>query len=39
MTHEELVAADPKMQRAIDAMERDFGAIRTGRASTGLVER
>jgi ribosome recycling factor len=27
------------MQRAIDAMERDFGAIRTGRASTGLVER
>ncbi len=39
MTHEELVAADPKMQRAIDAMERDFNAIRTGRASTGLVER
>ncbi len=39
MTHEELVAADPKMQRAIEAMERDFGAIRTGRASTGLVER
>jgi len=39
MTHEELVAAEPKMQRAIDAMERDFNAIRTGRASTGLVER
>jgi ribosome recycling factor len=39
MTHEELVAAEPKMQRAVDAMERDFNAIRTGRASTGLVER
>jgi ribosome recycling factor len=39
MTHEELVAAEPKMKRAVDAMERDFNAIRTGRASTGLVER
>src|SRR5918992_11270 len=30
---------DGRMSRAIDAMERDFGAIRTGRASTALVER
>ena len=27
------------MSRAIEAMERDFAAIRTGRASTALVER
>jgi ribosome recycling factor len=27
------------MQRAVEAMERDFAAIRTGRASTALVER
>lgn len=27
------------MQRGIEAMERDFAAIRTGRASTALVER
>jgi ribosome recycling factor len=39
MTHEALTNADPKMQRAIDAMERDFAGIRTGRASTALVER
>ena len=39
MTHEALAAVEPKMQRAIEAMERDFGAIRTGRASTALVER
>jgi ribosome recycling factor len=31
--------ADHKMARAVDAMERDFGGIRTGRASTALVER
>lgn len=30
---------DARMSRAIDAMERDFAAIRTGRASTALVER
>jgi ribosome recycling factor len=30
---------DTRMSRAIDAMERDFGAIRTGRASSALVER
>jgi ribosome recycling factor len=39
MTHEALNAIEPKMQRAVDAMERDFAGIRTGRASTGLVER
>ena len=39
MTQEPLVAADHKMARAVEAMERDFGAIRTGRASTSLVER
>ncbi len=39
MTHEALTAIDPKMQRAVEAMERDFSGIRTGRASTALVER
>ncbi len=39
MTHESLVAIEPKMQRAVDAMERDFAGIRTGRASTALVDR
>jgi ribosome recycling factor len=39
MTHEALSAAEPKMERAVEAMERDFAAIRTGRASTALVER
>lgn len=31
--------ADTRMVRAIDALERDLGAIRTGRAATALVER
>ena len=39
MTSEAVAAAEPKMQRAVEAMERDFGAIRTGRASTALVDR
>jgi ribosome recycling factor len=39
MTHEALTSIEPKMQRAIDAMERDFTGIRTGRASTAMVER
>ncbi|MEO6578444.1 MAG: ribosome recycling factor [Candidatus Limnocylindria bacterium] len=39
MTHEALIAIEPKMQRAVEAMERDFAGIRTGRASTALVER
>jgi ribosome recycling factor len=39
MTHEALTAIEPKMQRAVDAMEREFAGVRTGRASTALVER
>lgn len=39
MTHEAVLAVEPKMQRAVEAMERDFQGIRTGRASTALVER
>ena len=39
MTHEAISAVEPKMQRAVEAMERDFSGIRTGRASTALVER
>jgi ribosome recycling factor len=39
MTQETIVAADHKMARAVEVMERDFGSIRTGRASTGLLER
>ncbi|HLX35052.1 MAG TPA: ribosome recycling factor [Candidatus Limnocylindrales bacterium] len=36
---EPIDSTDHKMARAVEVMERDFGAIRTGRASTGLVER
>ena len=39
MTHEALRAIEPKMERAVEAMEREFGGIRTGRASGALVER
>jgi ribosome recycling factor len=39
MTSETIAAADQRMGRAVDAMERDFQGIRTGRASTALVER
>lgn len=39
MTSEILAASERKMVRAIEAMERDFQTIRTGRASTSLVER
>ena len=39
MVHEALTEIEPKMQRAVEAMERDFSGIRTGRASTALVER
>jgi ribosome recycling factor len=39
MTHPDVLAAEPKMQRALEAMERDFAGVRTGRASTALVER
>jgi ribosome recycling factor len=39
MSTEILTDADSKMGRAVDAMERDFQGVRTGRASTALVER
>src|SRR5688572_32011138 len=39
MSTEILAEADQKMARAVEAMERDFQGIRTGRASTSLVER
>jgi ribosome recycling factor len=39
MTAEILSGTERKMSRAIEAMERDFQGIRTGRASTSLVER
>ena len=39
MTSEAVAAVEPKMARAVDVMVRDFQAIRTGRASTALVER
>lgn len=39
MTTEILAAAERKMLRAVEAMERDFQGFRTGRASTSLVER
>lgn len=39
MTQEIVAAADHKMARAVEAMERDLVGIRTGRASTSLVER
>lgn len=39
MTHQALAAIEPKMQRALEAMERDFHSIRTGRATSALVER
>ena len=39
MSSEIIADADHKMARAVEAMERDFQGIRTGRASTPLVER
>jgi ribosome recycling factor len=39
MTTEILADAERKMGRAVEAMERDFQTLRTGRASTSLVER
>ncbi len=39
MTSESLAGAERKMVRAVEAMERDFQGMRTGRASTSLVER
>jgi ribosome recycling factor len=39
MTSEILAGAERKMVRAVEAMERDFQGLRTGRASTSLVDR
>ncbi|HEX9549588.1 MAG TPA: ribosome recycling factor [Candidatus Limnocylindrales bacterium] len=39
MSQEIVAGADHKMARAVEAMERDLQGIRTGRASTSLVER
>jgi ribosome recycling factor len=39
MSSETIPDVDHKMGRAVEAMERDFQGIRTGRASTALVER
>ncbi|HET7181683.1 MAG TPA: ribosome recycling factor [Candidatus Limnocylindrales bacterium] len=39
MSNEVITSADQKMARAVEALERDLANIRTGRASTGLVER
>ncbi len=39
MSSDTITSADHKMNRAVEAMERDFQAFRTGRASTALVER
>jgi ribosome recycling factor len=39
MSQEIVAAADQKMARAVEALERDLNGIRTGRASTSLLER
>ena len=39
MSSEIIADADHKMGRALDAMDRDLQGVRTGRASTSLVER
>ena len=39
MSSQVLAQVEPKMARAVEAMERDFTGLRTGRASTALVER
>ena len=39
MSNEIVTTADQRMARAVEAMERDFQGLRTGRASTSLVER
>jgi ribosome recycling factor len=39
MSSEILTEAERKMARAIEVMERDLQGVRTGRASTALVER
>jgi len=39
MSAEVISSIEAKMGRAVDSMERDFQGLRTGRASTSLVER
>jgi ribosome recycling factor len=39
MSSETVTSVEQKMARAVEAMERDFQGVRTGRASTALVER
>jgi len=39
MSSQVLVTIEPKMARAVEVMERDLQGVRTGRASTALVER
>jgi ribosome recycling factor len=39
MSADVVASADHKMARAVEVMARDFQGIRTGRASTALVER
>ena len=39
MSHEIITSTDHKMARAVEVLERDLQSIRTGRASTSLVER
>jgi len=39
MTSQVLATIEPKMSRAVEVLERDLQGIRTGRASTSLVER
>ena len=39
MSSQVLGTIEPKMTRAVEVLERDLQGIRTGRASTALVER
>jgi ribosome recycling factor len=39
MTDTPRMSLEARMERAVDAMERDFATVRTGRAATSLVER
>jgi ribosome recycling factor len=39
MTDTPRMSLEARMERAVEAMERDFATVRTGRAATSLVER
>jgi ribosome recycling factor len=39
MTDTPRTSLEARMERAVEAMERDFSTVRTGRAATSLVER